>query len=265
MSLISKGQTLVWYLEAAARSIKSWRVRSTFVLSPRSAASDVNQRDKEAGRRWCESELASTEALCRALKLPTTLESLQELFAEQWQAALARDQELPETMGGAAHIDLLFHLAYHAQARCVVETGVARGWSSLALLLAVNQIDHGKLISIDMPYAKLSAEDLVGAVVPTQLRHAWQLIRRPDRDALPRVFKQNPVVDFVHHDSDKSYRGRRFVYRQAWRHLRGGGLLLSDDVEDNLAFRDFAQEQGAHPWIVSKPLAGNYAGILVKP
>ncbi len=41
------------------------------------------------------------------------------------------------------------------------------------------------------------------------------------------------------------------------------GLLLSDDIEDNLAFRDFAVRAGREPLVLAKA-ADNFAGLLKK-
>jgi predicted O-methyltransferase YrrM len=145
----------------------------------------------------------------------------------------------------------------------MVETGVASGWSTLAVLLAMRENGRGRLYSSDMPYAKLNNEDFVGTVVPPALRDRWTLTRKPDRDALPELFAKIGSVDVIHHDSDKSYEGRMFVYEAGWAKLREGGLLLSDDIEDNLAFRDFAVRAGREPLVLAKA-ADNFAGLLKK-
>jgi predicted O-methyltransferase YrrM len=140
---------------------------------------------------------------------------------------------------------------------------VASGWSSLAILLAMRESGGGRLISIDMPYAKLNNESYVGCAVPDALRSRWSLVRKSDRDALEPAIGELGELDLAHYDSDKSYRGRMFAYPRLWAALRQGGILMSDDIEDNLAFRDFAESVGKKAWVLEKK-PGNYAGILVK-
>ena len=55
-------------------------------------------------------------------------------------------------MGGASHIHLLYDCVRLSKAKKVVETGVAYGWSSLAILKALSLTNNGKLFSVDMPY-----------------------------------------------------------------------------------------------------------------
>jgi hypothetical protein len=94
------------------------------------------------------------------------------------------------------------------------------------------------------------------------LRPRWKLIRLPDRDVLPRVLRDWPVIDLAHYDSDKSERGRAFGYESLWSALRPGGFLISDDIHDNLAFRDFCEKVGRKPWVL--PARGGYVGFLRK-
>ena len=55
-----------------------------------------------------------------------------------------------------------------ARLRRVIETGVAYGWSSLALLLSLKN-RNGLLVSTDLPYAGLDNDPYVGCVVPDEL------------------------------------------------------------------------------------------------
>ena len=57
-------------------------------------------------------------------------------------------------MGGSAHIDLLYDCVKILKPTNIIETGVAFGWSSLAILKAISENKNGKLISVDMPYPK---------------------------------------------------------------------------------------------------------------
>ena len=43
----------------------------------------------------------------------------------------------------------------------LLETGVALGWSSLAILLALESVGHGELVSIDMPYPGMNNDAYV--------------------------------------------------------------------------------------------------------
>lgn len=172
------------------------------------------------------------------------------------------------SMGSGTSVELLYRLCEELNVKKVVETGVAYGFSSLAILLSISQ-RSGQLVSVDMPYPGRSNEDSVGCVVPKDFCKYWSLYRFPDYVGLPKALKKIEYMDLCHYDSDKSYEGRAWAYPLLWRSLRSGGVLVSDDVEDNTAFRDFAAENTIEPIVVCTSGAGSgqkhYIGILVKP
>jgi len=221
------------------------------------------EHTREQSVAWCRE---------RAVELPEALEHLFGLsdvrpFAECEPAHVAWGRRVAEEvhgfMGGAGDLDLLYHAVRASEAERVVETGVALGWSSLAILSAL--APRGRLVSTDMPYVREGNAAEVGAVVPEELRDRWLLLRGADRRVLPRGLRTLGAVDLVHYDSDKSYVGRRWAYPRLWAALRPGGLLISDDIDDNVAFRDFADEVGVEPLVVGSEGRARYVGVLVRP
>ena len=57
-------------------------------------------------------------------------------------------------------------------------------------------------------------EDNVGCVVHPLLRSNWTLIRKPDIIGLPFALKKLGKIDLCHYDSDKSYRGRKWLRKK---------------------------------------------------
>ena len=165
-------------------------------------------------------------------------------------------------MGGEANLDLLHCLAEHLQAKSIIETGVAYGWSSLALLLSLWSRRGAKLVSTDMPYPFRGNDRHVGCVVPSHLREAWTVLSIGDRIGIPRAVKMLGSVDLCHYDGDKTYEGRRRAYPLRWNALRPGGLLVSDDIGDNAAFKEFVELTKAPVTVVSR--RNRFAGILKK-
>jgi predicted O-methyltransferase YrrM len=225
---------------------------------------------RERSERWCEERaVGSAEAVARLTGAPMPA-PLRALYPEVFAEADRRAAACPTPMGGPGDLDLLYGLAEHLQARAVVETGVAYGWSSLALLLSLSRREGARLVSTDMPYVARDNEAYVGCVVPRALRGPWQLIRLADGEALPRALRLLPRIDLCHYDSSKRYAARRWAYPLLWRALRPGGCLVSDDIGDNLAFHDFCREIGAEPVVVrhSAPPGSPgrwYVGVLRKP
>jgi predicted O-methyltransferase YrrM len=163
-------------------------------------------------------------------------------------------------MGGGANMELLFFLARNLGATKVLETGVALGWSSLAILAGLRGRHGAQLVSVDMPYVKRGNESDVGAAVPPELHENWKLIRLADREGIPRALRYLGRLDLAHYDSDKTPEGRMFAYPALWSALTPGGYLVSDDVSDNMAFLQFAQSVGVEPIIVG--VEGKYVGII---
>ncbi len=125
--------------------------------------------------------------------------------------------------------------------RCVVETGVADGWSSYAILAALARNGDGTLHSFDI---LLPVGGLVGH------HPQWRLTvldaREPDRCLRAALAGLGPVDLFLH-DSDHRYLSQLFEYRQAWRRLASGGVLISDDVDDSRAFIHFCARARRRP------------------
>lgn len=117
-----------------------------------------------------------------------------------------------------------------------------------------------------MPYLKQNNDAYVGCVVPAGLRPHWHIINSADREALPKALRRLPSIDMCHYDSDKSYSGRMWAFPLLWNALRPGGIFISDDIEDNLAFHDFCKQIN-HMAIIVQNDSGSehkYQGILLK-
>lgn len=182
-------------------------------------------------------------------------------FPVEFAAANDRCGE-PLLPSGPGYLDLIYSVAEAIGARRVVETGVAYGWSSLALLLSLSHRPGSRLISVDRPYPAL-ARDIVGLAVPDELRRNWLLLRESDRRGVPIALRKLPELDLCHYDSDKTYGGHMLTLPRLWRALRPGGVMICDDASDNAAFLDFARSVAAPPLIVKR--RGKHVGLLLKP
>lgn len=230
-------------------------------LEPQYAALEDSSR--RAATEWCRTiGIGSAEAL-EELKIPPgTLIDVRSRHPEVFRQAEERVACCPIKLGGAGHLDLLYSLSEYLRATRVVETGVAYGWSSLALLLSVATRPEGRVSSIDLPYLHLANDRFVGVAVPAELRGRWQLFRMADREGLPKALTNLGQIDMAHYDSDKSPAGRLFAYQLIWESLRPGGILISDDVGDNLAFRDFCLDGNIRPTVIQ--WNGKWQGLAIK-
>lgn len=223
-------------------------------------------RSRQVAEAWaCERALSVEAALVKLGVAKPVL--LNQMFPEVMEGAQERMRKCPITMGGGGGIDLLYNLCETVEASIAFETGVAYGFSSLAMLLSLAR-RAGRLISVDMPYPGRSNAGFIGCVVPNDLRSNWTLLRYPDYIGLPKALHNLGSIDICHYDSDKSYEGRSWAYPKLWDKLRTGGIFVSDDIGDNTAFRDFCVELRLEPTVVSTSGGGGsqerFVGIIVK-
>jgi len=154
----------------------------------------------------------------------------------------------------------LYTLCRLVRPKTVVETGVAAGVSSAFILKALDENALGTLYSIDLPrYQTEPPSDGTdcslnvgpggaiiprgkepGYVIPTELRKRWNLVLGPSEEHLPRLVSQLGEIDIFFHDSAHTYEMMTFEFETVWPKIRGGGLLLTHDVDFNSAFSDFA-------------------------
>lgn len=220
------------------------------------------ERTGAAARLWAEHQAKDVAGALSALGCdqPSFQSEQRSLIAAAEQAV----QRCPIRLGGAGNTELLYGLVRAYRPTHVVETGVAYGWSSLAILTALSANGSGHLMSVDRPDMSLKDDRFIGCAVPVDLRARWTLQLGVDKDRLPGILdKVGRSLSMAHYDSDKSYLGRAWAYPKIWEHLRSGGVLVSDDISDNLAFRDFSDMVGVPPVVVRH--GRSYAGVLLKP
>lgn len=216
---------------------------------------------------------------------PTRLAAEHEVWARHLDEAVAEvlDVPLPHARSlvdearrarppgtGASPMDardelrtLLWILVIAERPGHVVETGVARGVTSLAVLGALEENAEGMLHSIDLPLPGTDRSD-IGSLVPSELRHRWDLRVGASRRLLRPLLASVGAIDLFVADGDHRHAAQAAEYRAAWGALRPGGILVSDDVR-SLALVRFASDLGVRPIIVPPDELTNPVGILRKP
>lgn len=253
--ILSKIRTVLWYLARPKYYSELFALIKGRLFKSKSENSAVDSV------KWCSERAITTEGALAKFTGASQLNDFSFIHSKELEEAADRASKSAVKMGGAGNLSLIYGLAEQLQATRVIETGVAYGWSSLAILLSITK-RGGSLISVDMPYAKMGNEDFVGIAVPAQFRKSWELIRLPDSKGLPLALEKFEQIDFCHYDSDKSYAGRMFAYPKLWNAIREGGMLISDDIQDNTAFRDYCLQIGREPVIVS--FENKFIGVLLK-
>jgi predicted O-methyltransferase YrrM len=254
----SKIKTIGWYLKqpkGVGLVLNLIRQKTTFRKLENTSEESV---------AWCSKHAVDTQTALKKLfpdKSPA-LKEIFEIYPQEFQYAKKKFESTPYQMGGAGNMNLLFNVCELIGAKYVLETGVAYGWSSLSILLSISKNPASLLVSTDMPYAKMGNENFVGIVVSESLRKNWKLIQEADLSGLPKAFQMADHFDVIHYDSDKSYVGRMDSYLPIYTKLRKGGIFISDDIQDNIAFKDFCERMNIVPVVIS--FDGKFVGAFVK-
>ena len=258
MSIKKKINTTLWFFTKPRYWIQFIQLlkRKIFFLKD-------SEYEKEKAISWAKKNAVQFSDAWKKIKLEgETIDFDEKILKEARQLA----SKYKGLMGGPGYINFIYNAVKLLKAKYVVETGVAYGWSSLAILVGFfENKNDGKLFSVDMPYPNRNNEPYVGIVVPKRFRKNWKIIDRPDISGIPLALKLiKNKIDLCHYDSDKSRIGRTISYPLLWNSLRSGGLFISDDIGDNLFFSEFAVSVNA-PYCVVKVQGNQYMGAIRKP
>ena len=170
---------------------------------------------------------------------------------------LSKLKENPHKFGGGGDQELLYNICRKNNIVKILETGVANGWSTLSILLAIRKDNRKKLTSIDLPYPYKNSQSYIGSAIPEILKNQnWNLILGIDYDILKKLNNNKLKFDLVH------YFSKIKSFGVIWSLLNKNGFLISDDVSDNNAFIDFAKNIKTKYYIYK--FESKYIGIIQK-
>lgn len=182
---------------------------------------------------WLKDNAISQEEFGRQLDQKFWLLSVSE-FHEKANKANFKAADAGVELGGGGASLLLYFLVRKFKPKNIVETGVAAGHSSLALLSAIQMNKAGRLYSSDLPYFRLpNPEALIGHVVTDELKSNWSLHLEGDKKNLEKICSEVTSIDLFHYDSDKSVSGRQAAISKIKSLLHGDSKLIFDDIQDN--------------------------------
>lgn len=120
----------------------------------------------------------------------------------------------------------------------VVETGVWEGLGSEYILKALDDNGAGHLYSVDPMDPKHVTNGLASEEVAKHAQFYQQhpiehprftLVMAKSQDALGIIFQVTGPWGMFVHDSDHSAMCQEFEYEFAWKAVRSGGIIVSDD------------------------------------
>lgn len=224
------------------------------------------------------------------------LESLRRRHANLWEGAdsfMRQPQKLmqealyrlfpskPGLMGRMFNgwYSFLYSATRGLRPRLVVETGVHFGFSSAAILQALEDNGTRRLCSVDLPpeshqtvtdgwrsvqIGLPSSSMSVGFAVPLALRRRWDLHLGNSLDVLPELLGQLGPISMFIHDSLHTYDHMTAEFNLGYNALEKGGLLVSDDIDYNSAWADFCEMSGGLGVVLTKAVDWGPFGYLVK-
>ncbi|MCZ6595848.1 MAG: class I SAM-dependent methyltransferase [Bacteroidetes bacterium] len=221
------------------------------------------QLSKEDLNVWLKTNKISFEKIAINLNQDLWEESIE--VSETIKAnAAKRLSEIEFNLGGGGIYPLLTFLVRHLKPKVVVETGVAAGFSSYAILESMNHNKSGELFSSDFPYFRLpNPERFIGIIVPDNLKYNWSLYVEGDENNLPKIVSQIESIDIFHYDSDKSYSGRKYAFDIVEPKMKKNGLLIMDDIQDNSFFYDYITFKKINEYYIFE-FEGKYVGLIGK-
>ncbi len=131
----------------------------------------------------------------------------------------------------------LYYITRIKKPELIIETGVATGQSSFFILKAMQENNSGKLFSTDIRYD-------AGEIVPDYLKDRWDftVLKRDSKKSFKKFINNFDKIDIFFHDSDHSYWWQTLEYNTAFNHIKNGGVLISDDIDNSYAFLDFVNK-----------------------
>lgn len=180
----------------------------------------------------------SIESLIAADKeLPKQMLSHLPVSKTLFKKTIANQKQITNTRWNAEQqlFSLLYSLVCAKKSNLVVETGVANGISTNAIMRALEiSKNFGSLHSFDVLTETSKAYKgsgnwkfhlLSATKTHTSLKNEVQFLSKPD---------------IWLHDSNHGYRWQKFKYLLAMKSLKKGGMLISDDIDASPAWAELA-------------------------
>ena len=230
-------------------------------VNARKVANRLRRQHRSEAQDWAAGHAESVEDFGNEVAADLWEETVAWAKAQKEDIRARRPSD-PYPMGGPGDYKLVYFLMRHLKPRVTIETGVAAGWTSQAILSAIEQNGFGRCYSSDLPYSTdPDAISQIGRAVEEHLRGDWRLAVRGDRVNLAEFLSEITSLDFVHYDSDKSYAGRKWAMEKLSLPLSPSAVVVMDDIGDDTFFRDWTAARGG-PFRVFHRGGPYYVGLV---
>ena len=200
-----------------------------------------NKFDKNQYSNWLDSNKCSLEKFLKKIDHKLFIETKNESLKLNIYAN-TRLKNIKVKLGGGANDILLYFFVRYYKPKVILETGVAAGFSSLAILKALKKNKYGKLYSSDFPYFRIkNPENYIGILVDKKKFPNWELKIEGDEINIPKLISNINHIDIFHYDSDKTYEGKTNVYNLIKKKISDKSILIFDDIQDDIFFYEICQ------------------------
>jgi predicted O-methyltransferase YrrM len=153
-------------------------------------------------------------------------------------------------------LELIRELIKLIRPKCVVETGVANGFSTRQILESFKEFElyDSRLFSFDIDPKVFTVE--------LERNPQFNKVIIDSASSFLSAMHKIGSVDLFYHDSDHSYENQLLEYDAAWRLLSNDGVLISDDINWSNAFLDFCKKVNRTPLLLSD--SGKFCGVISK-
>ena len=228
---------------------------------------EIGRSEASGAREWAASRSEDTHSFMSSLD--AQLQNETQLISQKIVSeSVSTVQELARRgidLGGGGSIDLIYFLCRLLKPDFVLETGVAAGWSSYAILEALSKNGNGNLDSSDLPYFRIEdPEAYIGILVPDRLRSLknWKLQTDGDFENLKMFLNGKKRYSIIHYDSDKRKVSRLDFLKRIESWLSDDAVLIMDDIQDNYAFKDYVLHKKSKFKIFE--YEGKYVGVIFR-
>ncbi len=233
-----------------ARSIVG-RIRGMLSRSGRTKKRVVKwaRRMKDPARRsataWCARNATDLDAFARRVSADDWHEAQQakhrisQLRKERLASRGLHGSRPSHIGGGPGNLALLHWLVRLLKPEVVVETGVASGASSRAILEGIVANGRGHLYSSDL--AGVIPREFSGLCVDDMHLPYWTLFHDGDRANLEPIIRSVRSIDLVHYDSAKSAVEMQWVFETLSSKFSDNVVVVLDDIDRHDFFQRYTR------------------------
>lgn len=219
--------------------------------------------NKQQNLSWIKKNCTDSDFFLKQINLDQYYKSTNKYKSFLKNISINLSEQQKKKIGGGGMYVLLNFLVSYYKLKNLLETGVALGVSSHAMLQALKDNNSGHLYSSDFPIMRLeNPYKFIGVLVDEKLRCNWSLYLEGDKKNLVKILSKINKVDLIHYDSEKRYHGRKYVFNLLENLINKDTIVVMDDIQDNSFFYDYVMKKNIKNYKIFK-YENKYVGLIM--